>query len=199
MRETSFSDPAFLAGLKNRDRTAWEQIVDTYLPQLLRAGRGMGFTPEENEDLAQSAFTALMEGIDRFERRSHIRTYLFGIFYNKISECTREKGRTQDYDPIDQVVEFRFDARGRWQQPPVDIERKIFRRELAEIVQQCVEALPRAQGMAFYLREVEEMTSSEICEKIGITATNLSMLLFRARKRLRECVEKKGVRKGTRV
>jgi RNA polymerase sigma-70 factor (ECF subfamily) len=86
MREANFSDPEFLERLRRRDEAAWETMVEVYLPQLLRTGRGMGFSSDENRDLAQSVFVALMEGIARFEGRSHIRTFLFGIFYNKVSE-----------------------------------------------------------------------------------------------------------------
>jgi RNA polymerase sigma-70 factor, ECF subfamily len=199
MSGTIFSDPELLERLRTRDRTAWEQIVETYLPQLLRAGRGMGFRREENEDLAQSAFTALVEGLDRFEGRSHIRTYLFGIFHNKVCEHIREKYRAEECDSIDQVIQARFDTRGRWRQPPVDLDNKILRREQAEILQECLETLPAAQRTALSMREIQGMTTAEICNKIGVTTTNLGVLLFRARNRIRECVEKKVSRKGPRV
>jgi RNA polymerase sigma-70 factor (ECF subfamily) len=196
MSETNFSDPQFLERLRNRDRLAWERIIDIYLPQLLRAGRGMGFSREDSEDLTHSVFTAMMEGIARFEGRSHVRTYLFGIFYNKVSEHLREKGKAEDRDPIDEVMESRFDLRGRWRQPPVDIEERVFSREARQIIQKCLDALSEAQRVAFYLREVEEMETLDICKKMGVTATNLGVLLFRARNRLRECAEKEGLKRG---
>lgn len=195
MPEANFSDPAFLELLRKRDRSAWETIVDAYLPQLLRAGRGMGFLTDENQDLAQAVFLAMMEGIGRFEGRSHIRTFLFGIFYNKVSEHLREKQRAEGNDPIDEVMESRFDVRGRWRQPPLDIEELVFAGEVREMVQQCLETVPRAQRIAFFFREIEEMDTAEICKKMAISATNLGVLLFRARNRLRECLEKRGVRK----
>jgi hypothetical protein len=79
MAVANSSEPEFLDRLRGRDPAAWEAIVDTYLPQLLRTGRGMGFSADETQDLAQSVFVALMENIGRFEGRSHIRTFLFGI------------------------------------------------------------------------------------------------------------------------
>ena len=195
MAEANFSDPEFIERLRKRDRTAWEAMVDAYLPQLLRAARGMGFSTDENHDLAQSAFVALMEGIGRFEGRSHIRTFLFGIFYNKASEHLREKQRAETYDPIDEIMESRFDAKGRWRQPPLDIEKEVFAGEVRQMVQQCLETVPRAQRIAFYLREVEELPTPEICKKLAISSTNLGVLLFRARNRLRECLEKKGLKR----
>ena len=196
MAITNFSDPELLERLRGRDPAAWEAIVDLYLPQLLRAGRGMGFSFDEAQDLAQSGFVALMESIGRFEGRSHIRTFLFGIFYNKVSEHLREKQKTNQSDPIDDVMESRFDLKGRWRQPPADIEQGVFGREVREMVQDCLETVPRAQRIAFYLREVEEMQTKEICKKMAVSGTNLGVMLFRARNRLRECLEKKGLKKG---
>ncbi len=193
MPPTDFSKPKFVERVKKRDRAALAELADAYLSQLLRAGRGMGFSREESEDLAQSVFVAFLEGLDRFEERSHIRTFLFGIFYNKVAEHLREKQRGQENDPIDEVMESKFDAQGNWSRP-VDIERQIFSQEAKQIIQECLETIPRAQRIAFYLREVEEMKTAEICKKMGISATNLGVLLFRARNRLCVCVENKGVK-----
>ena len=195
MPRTNFSAPEFLDRLRTRVPAAWEEMVEAYLPQLLRTGRGMGFSADESRDLAQSAFLAMMESIGRFEGRSHVRTFLFGIFYNKVSGLLREKYRTEKHDPIDEVMESRFDSRGNWRQPPVDMEQEVFSREVREGVRECLETLPRAQGVAFYLREVEEMKTEEICKKMAISRTNLGVLLFRARNRLRECLERKGLKK----
>jgi RNA polymerase sigma-70 factor, ECF subfamily len=196
MAVANFSDPEFLDQLRGRDPTALEAMVDAYLPQLLRAGRGMGFSPDEAQDLAQSVFVALLESVGRFEGRSHIRTFLFGIFYNKVSEHLREKRRAHETDPIDEIMESRFDAKGKWRQPPLDIEAEVYAREAREIIQHCLENVPRPQRIAFYLREVEEMSTKEICKKLAVSATNLGVMLYRARNRLRECLERKGLKKG---
>lgn len=196
MADTNFSDPEFLAQLRRRDASSLEAIVDAYLPQLLRAGRGMGFSPDDAQDLAQSVFVALMESIGRFEGRSHIRTFLFGIFYNKVSEHLRERQKSEGNDPIDEVMESKFDLKGNWRQPPADIEEGVFGGEVRSMVQECLKKVPQAQRIAFYLREVEEMQSEEICKKMAISVTNLGVMLFRARNHLRECLEKKGVKRG---
>lgn len=193
MPQNNFTDPIFLDLLKRRDRAALEQFVEAYLPELLRAGRGMGLSVEDNEDLVQSTFIAMIEGVSRFEGRSHIRTFLYGIFYNKVKEHLREKWRAEDHDPIDEVMESRFDLKGRWRQPPVDMERQMFGQEARKMIQECLESIPPGQRAAFYFREVEEMQTNEICKKMGLTTTNLGVLLFRARNRLRECLEKRGL------
>ena len=196
MDVANFSDPDFLERVRKGDRAALTLLVEAFLPQLLRTGRGMGFSQEESEDLSHSVFAAFLEKPERFQGRSHIRTYLFGIFYNLVAEQFREKGRAQEHDPIDEVMESSFDAHGKWRKPPVDIERLALAQEIGQIIQKCLEALPRSQRIAFYLREHEELETPEICNKLRITVTNLGVLLFRARNRLRECVEKKGLKKG---
>lgn len=118
------------------------------------------------------------------------------LFYNKVSEHPRERQRAEGNDPIDEVMESRFDLKGRWRQPPLDIEKEVFAGEVRQMIQQCLETVPRAQRIAFYLREVEELTTPEICKKLEIGSTNLSVLLFRARNRLREYLEKKGLKRG---
>jgi RNA polymerase sigma-70 factor, ECF subfamily len=196
MAEISFADRDFLERLKQRDETAWEAIAEAYLPQLLRAGRGMGFSTDEAQDLAQSVFVALIEGIARFQGRSHIRTFLFGIFYNKVAEHLRARQKDNAHDPIDDVVEERFDASGSWRQAPIGIERQLLSAEIGRLLEECLETVPRAQRIAFYLRDVEELETAEVCKKMGIRPTNLYVLLFRARNHLRECVENSGLRKG---
>lgn len=63
------------------------------------------------------------------------------------------------------------------------------------MLQECLEKVPRAQRIAFYLREVEEMKSEEICKKMAVSVTNLGVMLFRARNRLRDRLEKKGLKR----
>ncbi len=196
VRHTDFAQSEFVERLKGRDQTALTELVEVYLPQLLHAGRGMGFSREESEDLAQSVFTAFIEGLDRFEGRSHVRTFLFGIFYHKVSEHLRDLKRAQQFDPIDEVMETKFDAEGNWRQPPVDIEKQLFAQEAGQIIRDCLEEIPQSQRIVFYLREVEEMETADICNKMGISPTNCGVLLFRARNRLRECLAKRGLTNG---
>jgi RNA polymerase sigma-70 factor (ECF subfamily) len=196
MDSPDFADPDFLERVTRGDRAALADLVGTFLPQILRAGRGMGFSQEESEDLAHSVFAAFLEKPQQFQGRSHIRTYLFGIFYNLVAEQFREKVREREKDPIDEVAESKFDPHGNWQKPPIDTERMVYAREIRQIIQECLQELPQPQRIAFYLREHEEMETPEICKILGITVTNLGVLLYRARNRLRECLERKGLKKG---
>ena len=183
--------PKLAARIRTRDPEALQVVVETYLPQILRAARGAGLKPQEAEDVAQNTFTTFVESAERFEGRSHVRTWVFGILYRKISETRRKLGKDRQIDDIEEVFESRFDENGTWSQPPraadVELEAKQTREEISD----CLEAAPSKQRMAFVLREVEGLSSEEICKILEVSSTNLGVMLFRLRNRVRECLEAK--------
>jgi len=189
---SSFDDPPFVERLRARDPEALRAVVHEYLPQCVRAARGAGLGPEEAEDVAQTALVTFLEKIDRFEGRSRVRTWLFGILFNKISEARRALGRSQDIDQIDTVLESRFNRRGHWTSPPRSAESLVLDREMMTHLEECLDETPDAQRAAFVLREVEGLGTDEICKILDVTATNLGVMMYRARNRLRECLEQKG-------
>ncbi len=97
-------------------------------------------------------------------------------------------------DDIDYVVEQRFDAYGSWARPPRPLEAEVYDSEVRERIQECLEAAPSQQRLAFMLREVEGFTTKEICKILEVTRTNLGVLLHRVRNHLRNCLEAKDVR-----
>ena len=113
--------------------------------------------------------------------------------YNKIKEARRQLWRARNFEDIDQIVESRFDSDGGWSQPPRRADASLLDREIREQTSDCLENVPTAQRAAFSLREVEGLTTSEICKILGVTSTNFGVMLYRARNRLRECLEAKGV------
>ena len=98
-------------------------------------------------------------------------------------------------DEIDEVVEQRFDASGNWVNPPQPVDVQLYASEIRDLFEDCLEAVPTQQRMAFVLREVEGFGSDEICKILDITHTNLGVLIYRVRNRLRECLEARGVKK----
>lgn len=188
-------DTEALARLRQRDPETLRVTVQEHARTLYRAARGMGFREDEAEDLAQDVLTTFLETLDRFEGRSQIRTWLFGILHHKALERRRERYREERNDPIDDVFESRFDDRGNWIRPPQDIQRLLESKEAGVAIEECMETLPATQREAFVLREMEEMDTPDICKILGITVTNLGVMLHRARNRLRECLESKGWRK----
>jgi len=191
----SINDPNFATRVRARDPEALQAVVSTYLRQILRAARGAGLNPERAEDVTQTTFATFIEKAQEFEGRSHVRTWLFGILYNKIAEARREGRRDEPTDDIDNVMAQRFDAYGSWARPPRPLEAEVYDSEVRERIEECLEAAPTQQRLAFILREVEGFTTEEICKILGVTRTNLGVLLHRVRNRLRDCLEAKGIRR----
>ena len=192
MTTVAETDP-FLQRLRSRDPETLESVVREYLPQIVRAARGAGLSPHEADDVCQSTFITFLEKADTFEGRSHVRTWLFGILFRKIMETRRALDRERQQDDIDDVMEHRFDAQGSWITPPRPADDEMYARQVRQGIGDCLEEAPPRQRMAFVLREIEELKTDEICKILDITDTNFGVLLFRARNRLRECLESKGM------
>ncbi len=181
------------ARIRAGDRNAIQTVVETYLGQILRAARGAGLDPQRAEEVTQATFATFIEKAEQFEGRSHVRTWLFGILYRKIAEARREQQREIQTDDIEDVVERRFNPAGSWVRPPQPVDVQLYGTEVRKLIEDCLEVVPTQQRMAFILREVEGLCTDEICKIQGVTRTNLGVLLYRVRNRLRECLEAKGV------
>ncbi len=188
-------DPGLAAQVRAGSRTAIQTVVETYLAQILRAARGAGLDPQRAEDVTQATFTTFIEAAPRFEGRSSVRTWLFGILYNKIAEARRARQRDRQMDEIDEAFEGRFDARGGWSTPPQPVDMALHHKEVETEIFGCLDVAPLRQTLAFILREVEELSSEDICNVLGVTRTNLGVMLHRIRNRVRDCLESKGVRR----
>lgn len=191
--DRSFSSPDFILQLQQRGDDAITAVVKAYTTHLYRAALGLGFKPSGANELVQSVWNTFFEVLPNFKGGSHVRTYLFGILYNKAKEQRRDNVRYQVADEaIDEKFEAQFDDAGHWRQPPMDPEQFLISAETVGRIEECLEKLPPNQKMAFVLKEVEEQESTEICKVLEVTTTNLGVLLFRARNRLRDCLEEKG-------
>ncbi len=93
------------------------------------------------------------------------------------------------------MIESRFDSKGNWVRPPVDLQRLVESRELREAIEDCMGGLPAPQREVFVLRDMQDLETEEVCKILGVTRTNMFVLVSRARGRLRECLERKEVAK----
>ncbi len=151
------------------------------------------------EDVVSETMIAAIEQSKSFEARSKLRTWVIGILKHKIVDHLRrqmrevsieaqiESGEIEDFDDL-----FRDDGR---RVTPVqnwgDPEELLSRQQFFEVLQTCVDGLPVSLGRIFLLREWLEYDTAEICKELNITATNCHVMLFRARMRLRECIDVK--------
>lgn len=182
-----------LARLHGRDPDALTSVVREHTKPLFRAARGMGLAEDAAEDLVQDVLATFLSTLDRFEGRSQVGTWLFGILHKKIFEYRRGHARDERNDSIDDVFESRFDTQGNWTRPPEDLDRLLESKEAGVLIEGCLEHLPGSQRAAFTLREIQDLDTPEICEILGISVSNFGVLMHRARTHLRECLEAHGV------
>jgi RNA polymerase sigma factor (sigma-70 family) len=179
-----------LRRLRARDEATLTAVINEHADSLYAGALSLGVSPTDAEDLVQETLAAFLGAVDRFRGESSLRTYLFGILYNKARQKWSKGWREQASDPVDEVFESRFDAAGvlRRLDGPED---ENLARELADLIKECSAGLSQAQLAAFHLKESERQTTAEICKILDVSETNLGVLLFRARNKLRECLEKK--------
>lgn len=185
------------AGIRARDPEILDAVVREYLPGLLRAARAAGLDRDAAEDAVQASFLVFVRRAHEFDGRARASTWLYGILLRKIAELRKVQARDAEREDIDEVMETRFGADGRWIRPPQGPAEALARGEVREKLAECLEDLPDRQRQVFLLREVEELDTGEICKILELTANNLGVILYRARNRLRECLESKGFKGST--
>lgn len=188
-KDTHFRTPEFVEKLKINDPESIKAVVEAYTGHIFKAGLGMGMGEQEAQEICQNTWITFFEIIKRFEGRSHVRTFIFGIFYKKCSEFKRSNAKFERHDPIDEIMEKRFLDDGHWKENPGDPHKYVEKVEVLEIVEECLEHLPLQQRAAFTLKIIEENETGEVCEILGVTHTNLRQLLFRGKNRLKTCVD----------
>ena len=186
----NFSSDDFLFRIKNREHEAVSELVSAYHEVLIKAAIKQGLSFDQADEVSQAVWSTFFEKIENFEGRSHIRTYLFGILYNKIKEIWRSnKKYTEEFD--DKTLEHLFNQRGSYAQAPQDPQDWLENKDLGIIILELIEKLPEAQKMAFILKEIEGESTEDICKILDISVTNLGVLIYRAKNKLRLALEKR--------
>jgi RNA polymerase sigma-70 factor (ECF subfamily) len=185
-------NPDRVEAIRRRDAQVLEDVVRESIPGLFRSARAAGLAPDRAEDAVQGALLVFMKRASDYDGRARVSTWIHGILVRKIWEARKAIRREDGEDAIDQVVESRFEASGRWGRPPQGPLEELARGEFRDELDSCLGDISDRQRMAFTLREVEGFETAEICNILDVTANNLGVLLFRARNGLRECLEAKG-------
>ncbi len=150
------------------------------------------------EDLVQDTFVAAIRGKERFEGRANIQTWLVGILRRKIIDYIRRQSVERKAKGIREEAEGEvtsfFSSKGHWRRTvkswPIDPQKSLEDREMLRILDECCQKLPQTMSQAFQLREIDQLSTEEVCKLLDITTSNLGVRLHRARLLLRECLEK---------
>ncbi len=176
----------------SRDPSAW---VNEYGDTLFRYARSRLRNPESAEEVVQQTFLAGLQHQHQFSGAGSQQGWLMGILKRKIVDFVRQRNRSTQSDALDtrDPLDSFFDRSGKWKQnvretllEPLD---SVDRQEFWPVFQACLKSLPERQSSVFMLREMEDLETEEICKELGISASNLWVLLHRARLRLANCIK----------
>ena len=178
-----------------------ESWVDLYGDLLYRFALSRVQDPSIAEDLVQETFLAALKSRANFQGRSSARTWLIAILKHKIVDHIRKRVREPASDKVESLsdalandpAEGNFKDDGGWLNRPAkwDVDpMKIYeQKEFLAILYHCLAVLPERQADAFTMRELDGLSTEEICKALNISATNSWVILYRARMWLRQCIE----------
>ena len=177
-----------------------EDWVDAYGDALYRYAVQRVKQTQVAEDLVQDTFLAAVQAKERFKGQSSEKTWLFSILKHKLIDYyRRQKTRSGEMLAADEAaVDRMFKADGHWQDAPVhwrsDPGKSHEVKEFLDIFYHCMGELPARNAEVFSYREIDGLSTADICDRLGISASNCWVILYRARMLLRKCLEGTGIR-----
>lgn len=179
----------------------WDpELLKSLRSQMLKfAHLQLGADPSA-EDAVQEALIGALKNAAAFRGHAALKTWVFAILKNKIADVLRQKKRLgeasalmQDREEHEDLDEL-FNAKGFWEpdeRPAAwgNPQETLHQSQFWKVFEICLEALPGQQARVFMMREYIGLESDEICATVGISTSNLNVIMHRARLRLRECLE----------
>jgi RNA polymerase sigma-70 factor (ECF subfamily) len=204
---TTPAETSLVNSLRDGDEAVFAELVDRYHAPLKRLARSFGATESVAEEIVQETWLGALQGLDDFEERSSLKTWLFTILKNQARHrAARERrsvpfsslSREGDDDAADPVVDsdrFLSDEGcwpGHWATPPrpwQEPHRRLASMEARPQIRRAIAGLPPRQQVVVALRDVEGLSSDEVCEVLEISEANQRVLLHRGRSTIRNVLE----------
>jgi RNA polymerase sigma-70 factor, ECF subfamily len=190
-------DEDLVRRLRGGDEAAFAALVDREHGRLVRLA--MAFVPNRAvaEEVAQDTWMAALAGLDRFEGRSSLRTWLYRILVNRARTTGVREGRAVPSAALERddgsIEGESFAADGSWAVPPdhwlEEADDRLATAEMAGRVRSAIEVLPQGQREVVTLRDVEGLSSKDVCDVLGVTAGNQRVLLHRGRAAVRRVLD----------
>jgi len=203
-RATALPDAEIVAALRCGEEAVFSDLVDTYSPGLLRMARLFVRDRAVAEEVVQDTWVGVLHGIDSFEGRSTLKTWIFRILMNIAKTRAVRDGRTLPFSALQdpgRVPEAAVDADrfldpehprwpGHWAvKPEAWPEDALLAAETRERLTEAIEGLPATQRTVISLRDIEGWSSEEVRNALGLSETNQRVLLHRARSKVRAALE----------
>ena len=192
--------------LRAGDEPAFVQLVEMYHGSMLRVALGYVASRAVAEDVVQEAWLGVLNGLNRFEGRSSLKTWIFRILTNIAKTRGRQEGRSVPFSSLENLTgepavhPSRFNpasdpnAPNAWAAAPAswaDVpEEVLVSNETRRVIDEAIDAAPAAQRLVITLRDVQGLSAAEVCNALEITETNQRVLLHRARARVRSALER---------
>jgi RNA polymerase sigma-70 factor, ECF subfamily len=201
------ADDGLVRRVRERDERAFAELLARHGGAMLRFARSYTRDAALAEDAVQDAWLGFLRGIDRFEGRSSLRTWLFRILINRLrtrlgrdsrlvpfSTLGEDAGADEAAVPADRFLDESHPRwPGHWRTPPASWgespEERLLAREARAVIDQAVAALPPAQREVITLRDIEGWAAQDVCNVLDISEPNQRVLLHRARSRVRRALE----------
>ena len=192
--------------LRAGDEDAFAELIDRYGASMLRVAQLHVRDRAVAEEVVQETWLAVLNGIERFEGRSSLKTWLFRILSNRAKTRGEREGRSVPFSAIaaadasadgEAAVDAdRFQGSDalqwpyHWSAPPrAWTQEKVLERETLGVVKEAISGLPDTQREVIRLRDVEGWSAEEVADALEISDVNQRVLLHRARSRVREALE----------
>jgi RNA polymerase sigma-70 factor, ECF subfamily len=201
-------DVELLARLRRGDELAFRTLVERYSATMLRVARLHVRDRQAAEEVVQETWLAVVKGLERFQERSTLKTWLFRILTNRAKSRGAREARSVPFSAVaaadvsgdDPAVDpDRFQGPndrwpGGWAAPPARWEtlpqERLLSQEVLKRVEDAIERLPPAQRAVIRLRDVDGWDADEVCELLGLSHGNQRVLLHRARSKVRASLER---------
>jgi len=188
------ADAELLDRLRAGDEQAFVILVRRYHESMLRLAGSFVPSRAVAEEVVQDSWVGVLRGIGSFEGRSSMKTWLFRIVVNRARTTGTRERRTVAIGDVGPVVEqARFDQSGHWISPPEqwieEIDDRLLAAKMADRIRSAIEDLPVRQRLVVTLRDIEGLSSDEVCGVLDISEGNQRVLLHRGRSRLRQVLE----------
>lgn len=195
--EIDFNAAPHITLLKQRDHHCFTQLVATYHNTLLTVARSIIGSALADE-VVQEAWVSAYNALPSFEGRSSVKTWLFTIVSNHAKTRLRKESRAVSLDALEEMFpDFsdRFRPDGHWQAAPnqwhtESPESLLEETQLRRCIEHTLMQLPPLQRSVFTLRDLEQLSLEEICNNLGISDSNVRVLLHRARLRLLQVIDR---------
>jgi RNA polymerase sigma-70 factor (ECF subfamily) len=197
-------EAAIVARLRDGDEAAFAELINRYGATMLRVAQMYVRDRATAEEVVQETWLAVLNGIDRFEQRSSLKTWIFRILANRAKTRGEREGRTLPFSALagsdpeadepsvdpDRFLGPDSATPGAWAAPPrAWPQDKVLERETLDMVQMAIEKLPDAQRAVISLRDLEGWSPMEVTDALEISDGNQRVLLHRARSKVRAALE----------